>query len=77
MSEYTYTIILEPDPEEGGYTVTVPALPGCVTQGETIEEAIVMAKDAIRLFIETLMAEGQPVPLEHEHPQAIIINVGA
>jgi len=75
MSEYTYTIILEPDPEEGGYTVTVPALPGCVTQGETIEEAIVMAKDAIRLFIETLMAEGQPVPLEHEHPQAIIINV--
>jgi len=77
MSEYTYTIILEPDPEEGGYTVTVPALPGCVTQGETIEEAIVMAKDAIRLFIETLMAEGQPVPLEHEHPQAIIINVAA
>jgi len=77
MSEYRYTIILEPDPDEGGYTVTVPALPGCVTQGETIEEAIVMAKDAIRLFIETLMAEGQPVPLEHEHPQAIIINVAA
>ena len=77
MSEYTYTIILEPDPEEGGYTVTVPVLPGCVTQGETIEEAIVMAKDAIRLFIETLIAEGQPVPLEHEHPQAIIINVAA
>ncbi len=77
MSEYSYTIILEPDPDEGGYTVTVPALPGCVTQGETIEEAIVMAKDAIRLFIETLMAEGQPVPLEHEHPQAIIINVAA
>ena len=61
MSEYRYTIILEPD--EGGYTVTVPALPGCVTQGETIEEAIVMAKDAIRLFIETLIAEGEPVPL--------------
>ena len=77
MSDYTYTIILEPDPEEGGYTVTVPALPGCVTQGETIEEAIVMAKDAIRLYIETLIAEGQPVPLEHEHPQAIIINVAA
>ena len=77
MSEYRYTIILEPDPDEGGYTVTVPALPGCVTQGETIEEAIVMAKDAIRLYIETLIAEGQPVPLEHEHPQAIIINVAA
>jgi len=36
---YTYTIILHPDPEEGGYTVTVPALAGCVTQGETLEEA--------------------------------------
>ena len=77
MSEYSYTIILEPDPDEGGYTVTVPALPGCVTQGETIEEAIVMAKDAIRLYIETLIAEGEPVPLELEHPQAIIINVAA
>src|SRR5438876_1250078 len=30
-----YTIMLDPDPEEGGYTVTVPALPGCITQGET------------------------------------------
>jgi predicted RNase H-like HicB family nuclease len=77
MSEYTYTIILEPDRDEGGYTVTVPTLPGCITQGETIEEAIVMAKDAIRLFIETLIAEGRPVPQEYEHPQAIIINVAA
>ena len=68
MSEYRYTIILDPDPDEGGYTVTVPALPGCVTQGETIEEAIVMAKDAIRLFIETLIAEGEPVPPEHVPP---------
>jgi len=33
MSEYQYTIILHPDTDEGGYTVTVPALPGCVTQG--------------------------------------------
>ena len=39
-SRYEYTIILHPDIDEGGYTVTVPALPGCVTQGETIEEAI-------------------------------------
>ncbi len=31
----TYTVVLDPDPDEGGYTVTVPALPGCITQGET------------------------------------------
>ena len=77
MSEYQYTIILHPDTEEGGHTVTVPALPGCVTQGETLEEAITMAKDAIRLHVETLIAYGEPVPEEREHPQAIIINVAA
>lgn len=77
MSERQYTIILHPDEEEGGYTVTVPALPGCITQGETLEEAIAMAKDAIHLYIETLIASGETVPEEHQHPQAIIINVAA
>ncbi len=77
MNEHRYTIILHPDEEEGGYTVTVPALPGCVTQGETIEEAITMAKDAIRLHIESLIAEGEPVPEEREPLQAIVINVAA
>ena len=42
-----YTIILEPDTEEGGYTVTVPALPGCITQGETIEECIERVDEVI------------------------------
>src|SRR5258707_14464539 len=77
MSNYQYTIILHPDPDEGGYTVTVPALPGCVTQGETLEEAIAMAKDAVRLHVEALMSEGEPVPEEHEHAQALIITVAA
>ena len=45
MSGYEYTIILHPDAEEGGYTVTVPALPGCVTQGETMEEAIARSEN--------------------------------
>jgi len=77
MSEYQYTIILHPDPDEGGYTVTVPALPGCVTQGETLEEAIAMAKDAIRLYIESLRADGEVIPEEREHPQAIIVDIAA
>jgi len=77
MSEYQYTIILHLDTEEGGYTVTLPTLPGCVTQGETLEEGIAMAKDTIRLRVETLRAYGEPVPEEREHPQAIIINVAA
>ncbi|MBV9230712.1 MAG: type II toxin-antitoxin system HicB family antitoxin [Chloroflexi bacterium] len=77
MREYRYTIILHPDAEQGGYTVTVPALPGCITEGRTLEEAITMAKEAIHLYIESLIADGEPIPEEHEHPQAIVINVAA
>lgn len=72
-----YTILLHPDTEEGGYWVTVPALPGVVTQGDTIEEAISMAKEAIALHIEGLIAHGEPVPEEEEHPQALVVEVAA
>lgn len=58
----TYTIILEPEAEEGGFSVFVPALPGCVTQGETIEECIVFAREAIGLWIAE--AEGEEIPEE-------------
>jgi len=77
MHKYQYTIILHPDEEQGGYTVTVPALPGCITEGETLEEAIAMAKEAIQLYIETLIEDNEPVPEEHEHPQAVVIHVAA
>lgn len=45
-----YAVILEPA-EEGGYVVSVPVLPGCFTQGETVEEALDMAKDAIKGYL--------------------------
>ena len=77
MNMRHYAIFLHPDPEEGGYSVTVPALPGCFTQGETMEEAIERAKEAIALHIEGLVAEVLPVPQEDEHPQAIVIRVAA
>ncbi len=77
MKTYRYAIILHPDVDEGGYWVEVPALKGCVTQGETIEEAIAMAKEAIALYIEDLVAHGEPVPEEPEHPQAIVVDVAA
>lgn len=48
--------------DDGGYTVIVPALPGCVTFGETIDEAISMAKEAIEGYIETLNELGNEVP---------------
>ncbi|MBK7382420.1 MAG: type II toxin-antitoxin system HicB family antitoxin [Flavobacteriales bacterium] len=61
MSQLTYRILMTREPE-GGFTVNVPALPGCVTFGETIEHAMAMAKEAIELYVETLQAEGEPVP---------------
>ena len=72
-----YTIILEPDPEEGGYTVTVPALPGCITQCETIEQCIERAQEAITGYIESLEALGEPAQEETERPQMITIDVAA
>ncbi len=59
--EYSYTILYEPA-EEGGYVVTCPALPGLVTEGETLEEARAMAKDAIRAYLESLRKDGLPIP---------------
>ena len=73
--EYAYTVLLDPDPDEGGYTVTVPALPGVVTQGETLEEAIANAREAIRCHIEGLLADGEPVPEERARPQTITVPV--
>jgi antitoxin HicB len=58
---YTYKLHLNKEPE-GGYTVTVPALPGCVTYGENIDEAITMAKEAIELYVEELKERGEKIP---------------
>lgn len=58
-----YTAIFEPA-QEGGYTVTVPVLPGCATQGETFEEAVYMIKDAIKLYLSVLKDEGEEIPQE-------------
>lgn len=57
MRTYTYTIHLQPA-EEGGFNVSVPALPGCFTQGETFEEALAMAHEAIAGFLDALAKTG-------------------
>jgi antitoxin HicB len=57
-----YTVILTPEPDAGGYSVTVPALPEVTTQGETVEEALAMAREAIELSLEVRRDEGDPIP---------------
>jgi antitoxin HicB len=63
MKQLTYRVLLNREPE-GGYTANVPTLPGCITYGETIDEAISMAKEAIGLYIESLVAHNEPLPAE-------------
>jgi len=58
-----YTVILEREPD-GGYVATVPALPGCVSQGDTRDEAIRNIREAADLYIEDCVAAGDPVPTE-------------
>ena len=60
-----YTVILEREPD-GGYVATVPALPGCVSQGDTRGEVLANIREAIDLYIEDCIAAGDPVPEEAE-----------
>jgi len=66
--KYTYTIVAHPaDPGEKGYWVSVPALKGCFSRGETVDEAVCNAREAIELHLEGLAERGIPIPVE---PQA-------
>ncbi len=65
MKVLNYRILLRKE-QGGGYTVIVPSLPGCITYGEDIDEAIKMAKEAIELYIESLKAHGEEIPDEND-----------
>jgi antitoxin HicB len=71
-----YTVLLEWDPEASAYSVVVPALPGCTSMGRTLDEALANGREAIELYIEDLVAEGEPVP-EDRGTQAIRVQVAA
>jgi antitoxin HicB len=60
---FRYSVIFEPA-AEGGYVVTCPALPGLVTEGDTLDEAREMVRDAIQLYLESLLADGLKPPVE-------------
>jgi antitoxin HicB len=60
--ERSYTVVLFPEPEVGGFSVTVPALPEIATQGETEEEAIANAREAISLVVSDRAKRGEDIP---------------
>ncbi|UUX91895.1 type II toxin-antitoxin system HicB family antitoxin [Methanoplanus endosymbiosus] len=62
---FNFRTMLRKEPE-GGYTAYVPSLPGCVTFGDTIEEATEMVREAVELYIESLIEHGEPIPSDDE-----------
>ncbi|HPU85433.1 MAG TPA: type II toxin-antitoxin system HicB family antitoxin [Candidatus Latescibacteria bacterium] len=68
----TYTVMLIPDPD-GGYVVEVPALPGCVSFGDSLSNALDMASDAILNYLFVLQSDGEAIPREGPH---IVVSLG-
>lgn len=71
MKNLNYNLILKPE-KQGGFTVIVPSLPGCVTYGRDLEEAKKMAKDAIGLYISSLIKHKEEIP---EDSSSYVTNV--
>ena len=61
VNAYNFKIMLEPDEESGGYVISCPSLPGCYSQGETIDEAIANIKEAILLCLEDMQAHNEEI----------------
>jgi predicted RNase H-like HicB family nuclease len=72
---YTFTVILEPDDQAGGFVAHVPALPGCHTEADSRDEAIAMAQDAVAAYVESLLAHNEPIPMEANPSGPVLVTV--
>ena len=70
-----YTVLLERDDEAGMYVVSVPTLPGCFTQGATVEQALERAREAVGGHVAALAELGEPVPVETSPPLLTSIDI--
>ena len=61
MKAYDFQVLLEPD-ETGGYVATCPSLPGCYSQGDTVDGALDNIREAIELCLEDMQAHGEVIP---------------
>ena len=68
-----YTVILAPEPE-GGFTVTVPALPGCVTHGDDLDSAKANAREAIECHLASMIKHGEPIPADETVSTSVLVG---
>ena len=73
MRILNFKVVMTPD-ETGGYVVTCPALPGLVTEGDTLEEARAMAVDAITGYLESLRKDGEPIPTDQSITEEVSVE---
>ena len=71
----TYSLAVEPHPEEGGYLAYFPALTGCHTWGESYEQAVRNAEEALVGYLEALQKNGESIPQENHPPGAVSLSV--
>ena len=62
MTARDFKVFLEPDEEYGGYVVVCPSIPGCYSQGHTVDEALANIREAIELCLEEMESNGEPIP---------------
>jgi antitoxin HicB len=70
MQEVTYTVHIEPG-DDHGYIAFFPALPGCHTEGETVEQTIAMAKEALAGYLAVLIEDGENLPVEKSQAKRV------
>jgi predicted RNase H-like HicB family nuclease len=63
MTKHHFTVILERDPE-GGFHASCPTLKGCHSEGDTLDEAVANVREAIELYLESMAAKGEAIPVE-------------
>lgn len=71
-----YTVLIHPDHEAGGFYATVPAVPGVVDQGETVEEALGNVREALAFTLECMKEDGEEIPPDMEIKEVHTLDVG-
>ena len=76
MQYYTFDLVIEKEAEDEGYSAYSPSLPGCFSNGRTVEEAKQNIRDAIEQHLQSLLAHGQPIPQAEKRVHVEELTVG-